>query len=368
MRRLIFICSFLLLPWAAIAADEPFSPTPDVVDYVATFISAEKIPERRTVHHHGAWSRIERTQGDDRTTMYSNDAIPLLITVNPASSEYPRLTIEAGRPRLLDFGLHEHPFKLRQHDTVLGEPCDVWRLGDDLHSCVTTDGIELWKEPYDRTATTKAVALERRTVAESDVLPPADIFNWTTWSGPVSDSVSGTKADATVTMEATGENPAQRTTRTITRRHHPWSTYESFEGEVRRRLLINNKTTGVALRVDTNSDGKLVRLWALKMREGSTGRQPTPLVRLKKRPKETVLGEDCTWFLVKSGAEHERHTECNTKDGLVLKRVIEERGKITLALTATRIERTPLSLADVSPPPSVLDPKNWGITDLAPRQ
>lgn len=348
MRRSILIGSFLLLPWTATASEAPFSPSPDVPDYVATFISAKAIPEHRIVHHHGAWTRVELTQGDDHTTIYHNAALPLLITMNPASSEYPRLSIEAARPML---GLHEHPSKLRQHDTVLGEPCDVWEVGDFLRSCVTADGIELWKAPDDPKAATKAVALERRAVAESDVLPPAEIFNWTTWSGPASDSASGTKADATVTMEATGENPAQWITRDIKRRHHHWSYSESFAGEVRRRLLINNKTTGVALRVDTNPAGKHVRLWAWKMREGSTGRQPIPLVPLRSRPKETVLGEACSWFTVQSGPEYMRHTECNTKDGLTLKEVIEEHGKMTLALTATRIDRTPLSLADMTPPP-----------------
>lgn len=260
MRRSIFIGSFLLLPWTALAADAPFSPSPEVVDYVATFRSDENVPAHRTVHHHGAWTRVEVTQGHGHATTYSNTALSLAITVDPASRETPVLAIESGWPVRESLGWQEHPSKLRQHDTVLGEPCEIWQIGDYLRSCVTADGIELRKEPDDPKATTKVVALERRAVAESDVLPPADIFNWATWSGSAQDSPTGTKADAVVTMEATGGPLSQRTTRTVKRRHQHWSSYERFKGEVRRTLLINNDKTGLALRFDTYPDGKSERL------------------------------------------------------------------------------------------------------------
>lgn len=362
MRTLILMSPFLLLSPAAIADDVPFSPLPDVVDYVATFRSDEKIPDQRTVHHHGAWTKVEQQQGDDRTTTYSNAALPLTITVDPADEEYPRLTIVTGRLAHENLGLVDHPSRSKERDIVLGEPCEIWELEDYRRSCVTADGIELWKRlPIPGDPGTKAVALERRAVAESDVLPPPDIFDWKTWAGPALDSASGTDADAMVTLEASSENASQRAIRTVTRRHHEWSYYERFEGEVRRTILINNKETGLALRFDTYPDGKSARLWIVKLRKDASGRQPIPVAPLKSRAGETILGEVCTWFTVKSEPKDTRQTECNTTDGLTLKKVLEERGGATTSYVATRIERTPLSLADVSPPPSIFDQGNWGI-------
>lgn len=307
MRRSILVGLFSLIPWSTLAAVEaPFAPITDVPDYVATFtseetatpISKEKVLVRRTIYHHGAWTRIEREAGGTRSNTYINTEIPTSMTVDPAPGVFPKLAIASGpKPRE-----ENTRSKTSERDTVLGELCEIWQMGEIgdsknyQRSCVTPDGIELWRRfTNQRRSGRELVAMERRAVSENDVLPPAHIFDWKTWSPPEPESgaASGTSDVLVILEPAADARPDQWTKRRNIRRHHAWTYIENIEGGGRRRASVDNHETRLHLRFEIHPNGKFASLVLYQL---ESDLPPRPLVPLKGREKETILGEECTWF------------------------------------------------------------------------
>src|SRR6187455_894027 len=85
---------------SALANDAPFTPVPDVPDYIATFaVKPSAGPSRidsRTVTHRGGWVRIDSEFNRHRATTFARigDALTVRIQGDPASvPSYTQLTI-----------------------------------------------------------------------------------------------------------------------------------------------------------------------------------------------------------------------------------------------------------------------------------
>ena len=383
-KLLVFISAFAFA-WSAIAAEGPFAPNPDTVDYVAA--SAVKWPpgsprsDRRIATHHTQWTRIDQEVDNlYRSTSYVKDSVPLSITISrEPSGEYRSLQILRGLERHRSRGWSYDAFKTSERDTFLGESCEVWNVARHVSrdgvknaerelkqlSCVTPDGIELWNRFVSNNYTgtsVEATRVERRPIDANDVRPPADLLAWAAWSPPETEAASSdAPGDAVVTMEAAEPvaKPMQ-TKRRIVRRHFPWSATENIADDGRRSLTIKNARTGLLLTFEQNPDGQFARLIISKPSLGAAAQRKKSL---EPHQNETLLGETCTWFDMRLGLMDASEAQCQTADGIVLKKRQSGRGMAPQVMVAVRLERAPVALADVLPPPSILVAGGWGITD-----
>lgn len=321
--------------------------------------------------------------GRYRTTRYFKTAVPVTMIVEPGpAGDYLSLTIRRGPEKHGDSGWTYEAFKTDERDTVVGETCEVWNVARHVTnfgpqkarrelnklSCVTPDGIELWhKFAGTNYAGTwlEAISLERRAVPDSDVRPPADLFNWLTWAGSVPGPATGsaTPGDATVILEPESRESTRGPKVSTTRRHYPWNSTELVEDDGKRSLSLRNMETGLSLRLEKYADGRFAQL--------SIGKYPPETAAsldrfkpVKTGREEIILGESCAWFDMMPGAYDIGRSECQTADGLVLKSVQGGRHMFTPnVLVATSIKRAPVPLAGVLPPQSVFVPRNWGLVD-----
>jgi hypothetical protein len=379
----------LICPGLALAVEAPFAPTPSTVDYVAT--SSVKWPpgsprsDRRIITHHAHWTRIEQEIDNlYRSVTYVKASVPLSISVGRRpSGEYSGLRILRGVDQDRTSGWDHAAFKTGEREIFLGESCEIWNVARHTArdgfknaertlnqlSCVTPDGIELWNrftgDNYAGTSV-ETTHVERRPVDINDVRPPADLLSWAKWATPekeAADSVAATDAqgDAVVTMEwAEPTTTRLQTKLRIVRRHFPWSTTENVENNGQRNLTIVNARSGLTLQLDQSPNGQFTRLTIHKPAPEAVRQNQKPV---KMDQTEAILGEACTWFDMMPGMMDGSYAQCQTADGLVLKDRRSGRGTSQIGMVAVRLDRAPMALADVLPPPSVLVPGYWGISD-----
>jgi hypothetical protein len=368
---------------SAAAGEAPFAPLPNVPDYVATFtVKPQSGGSRnisRTVTHHAGWARIDDAINDQhRLTSYIRIAEPLTITIRRNSepdSLQAHLAIRRGAEAHREHRWDQNAFKTEVRDVIAGVPCEIWDVmrtatdgpGNTKNelkrlSCVTDDGIELRNRfvatRYDGTLV-EATSLVRRPVSAADVLPPSELFELKTWTTePASNNARG---DVTVTMEnlRSGTHPDNIKMR-IVRRHHPWTRSEDVHVGGQRKGAITTADQRLRVQFEINPDGQLTNLILMKIPAAvdvdfTRGMQP-----LKGKERETILGEACTWFDMTPGAMDAGRLQCRTDDGLVL---VENRirwASSYAAIVATRIDRGPVALSDVSPA-AMLARSNWGL-------
>ena len=122
---------------------------------------------------------------------------------------------------------------------------------------------------------------------------------------------------------------------------------------------IVNTSQKLRVNFEIDANGQFTTLILSKLSAGAVRAMEKPRVALGKQ--ETVLGEICTWFDLTPGLMDAGLAQCRTEDGLALK---ERRTSFGSAfdLVATRLERSPVALSDVSPA-DMLARSNWGLPD-----
>jgi hypothetical protein len=371
MRGVFIILGMLFWP-RAVAAEAPFSPVPNAADYVATRVEAAATamglePAENiisSVAHHAGWTRA---QYGERSTRYFNDAGTVSVVVDRAASgEYAHLTIDRETQLQKAAGSSRGGFKTGERQTRLGESCAVleiwrwspWKVPAEF-SCITGDGIALWNRTlYEDGFVKRSVevtSIERRPVQPSQVRPPEDLLELTSWISPAErQSTTAVTSAAPHDFETVmRDHGAIRTTR----RHHPWTSMENFRDEGVRSWSIVNEVSGLHIDFEADPGGDFRKLTIFKGARSLFQGFGTPKdVGIH----ETVLGEVCTWFDLWPGVADGGLAQCRTPDGIVLKEEERSYGGPFKSIAAHQLHRRPVALTDVLPS-DILNPENWGI-------
>ncbi|MET3839486.1 hypothetical protein [Bradyrhizobium sp. OAE829] len=377
MRKFWLLCAALFSPHMAMARppDAPFTPVPDVPDYVATvFVKPYRGPPLQEMHtHHGGWTRVDHRfdQNAYHSTTYFGPG-PLFVTFArespPRVGGHDQLHILRGPAMAHLIRWSDHPFKTGEAQTWLGESCDVWNLpskrliGRDAKrlSCVTPDGIELWSRVENHispTTSLETTAINRLPVKPDDVRPHRDQLDLKSWLTEPRETArpSNAPGDVTVVMRSVLAPSTDRhiQTRTV-RRHYPWTYTEDVDGKGGRRLRFVNEVERLDIAFEHNAAGEPIRLSIQKALRDYVRQKPPDSGRT-----ETILGEQCQ--VTERQSRHGRSSQCRTADGLAL--MDSERGWPDHDLVAVTLDRSPVDLDTVLPPPALFARAAWGIPD-----
>lgn len=122
-------------------------------------------------------------------------------------------------------------------------------------------------------------------------------------------------------------------------------------------VLIENETTGLFFRFEGKAVGDFA---TLVLHKGAPAAATTRRPPVESDRQETVLRERCKWFDMWPGTQDAGLHQCRTDDGVALKDVRTSWGSRN-SLVAVRLDRKPLDLAKVLPPPEILKRENWRL-------
>ncbi len=373
MRRSLAALGVLIAMVAGALADAPFIPNARAPDYVVAMETSSfgrKTESLRSHTHHGGWTRIDTVEKGRPATRYFGHTDSVLVRLQRDSS---------GALSYFDIRRGDDPSPIWSHDrfktgetrTILGETCQVWNVSRStktnfsLLSCVTDDGIELWRAYMgDRGEISSATAtrVERRSVPPWDVRPPVEALSLKAWNelvDPADAAPASAPGDFEAVIEPEPERliPSARYTR-IVRRHFPWILIDEQRVDGQRGLRVSNEVSGFSLRIGIHAKLGLHQLVMNKFAPPAANKvNPVDLDR-----RETVLGETCRWFDIRPSVMDAGLHECRTADGVVLKALEISRGS-RLPLAATRLTRRPVPLAQVLPPAEMVMPRSWNLPD-----
>jgi hypothetical protein len=373
----LLVGTLMTWPHMATAASElPFAPLPDTPDYVATvFVKLSHGPTYREVWtHHGGWTRIDErfdANAYRATTYFGPNQLFVSFAREPSAERegYDWLHVLRGpaMAHLVRWG--DSPFKAGDRRTLLGESCDIWNLSSKRLvrpdakrlSCVTPDGIELWSRVEDDVlpgTSFEATAIERQRVDPRQVQPPRERLDLKSWLGAPGEAHRRPDAprDVTVVMrnDATAQAEPTIQTRTV-RRHYPWTYTEDVDGKGLRKLRFVNEVDRLDIRFETDPAGAPTRLSIEKALKNFDKQNWPDTGRV-----ETILGEACN--VSEHKHRHGRWSACSTADGLRLKEASRDMGE-RYDLVAVSLDRSPVELDAVLPPPSMFAPATWGIPE-----
>lgn len=370
-------------PWAADrdADTAPFSPR-QPPDHVITLVSSQSGQEEwTTLRRHGDWASVEKSIGT--TPVVRGDAKTLVGFAAPVTVGFTR--DPKGRYRVISIRMNATPYRsdspftpawrTSEEDTLLGEHCDVWNItprvssggsNGDWFSCVTRDGIELWRRYVGGSGyryEMRAVSLSREPVAAGDVTPPADLLNPAAW--PL--GLTGQTGDPSVEvlLGTTSDSPAGRRDKhyrrlgPIERTDEPLST------------SVVNRNTGAVARLYRDQEGRFTQLLVSAGRDEAAGNGELGEEDISGRPNAldepglTYAGETCAWFDMTPNIADYNLTACLTEDKVSLAERVNGR--------ATRFNQTALFFSRASLPPSAvalpgsaLVPARWGLPGMQP--
>jgi hypothetical protein len=369
--RTIFLVAAVFIPAVAFAmANLPFAPISPQPDYVVTM--AERLfamDVKRSVTHHGDWTRVDRIGDGYRFANYYfvNGAVAVDDRRSVSSTFFSRGGIDLSYR-------NRAPRNTGERQTHLGETCAVWEVSrsgnpaSSFHlSCVTDDGIELWQRSiYDGKVTTDAEAtrVERRPVTVDEVKPPRTLLTVDWW-----DQIAPTEASAIsgyeIVLELSGQSVNAGESVRTTRQRGPWQSIEETVSGVRRRLEIVHNSDWMNFEYVWDETGAPKRLTITRPASATVDMANTSYTMwIDMKRSETILGETCRWFYLMTNGVSGR-SRCLTNDRVVLKdrregRTIEERDAVQEWI-AVRMTRRPVSLDEIKPPAELLDPRVWGI-------
>jgi hypothetical protein len=375
MRGLLISMAVLLCPAAALAAEAPFAPLPNVVDYIATTVGgwAPRLNEVGRITHHAPWTRIDGLQNGRNSRGYVNDDKTVSIDLQyGASGKYAYLSIvrQIRPPDIPSW--FRGSFRTGERQSVLGESCDVWEIrrwrSYDVpprsFSCVTDDGVELWqKVMYSDGSLMRSVEvteIRRQPVPDSEVRLPDDVLDLNSWIDP-SSQPGGNAASPT----GSGEFEAvlrDRGTIWRVRRHYPWTYSETLLAGGMRQLSIVNEKSGLNLSFESTAGDEFKELMVWKV-SGEIVVGIGPLTPVDLGRKETVLSEECTWFDMLPRVEDVGHYQCQTTDGIPLKDERWSRGTSRTRFVAVEFQRRDITIAEVMPPGDIFSHAKWGIPE-----
>ena len=346
----------------------PISPQPDYVVTMSERLFAMDV--KRSVTHHGDWTRVDRIGEHYRSTNY--------YSVNGAVAVHDqRSSLLTSFARSVDLSHRDYrPRNTGERQTHIGETCTVWEVSrsitdapggsNSFHlSCVTDDGIELWQRSIygsNVTTTAEATRVERRPVTADEVKPPRSLLMLDWWDRDAPSAIAGTETMMELSAESVGAGKSIR----ITRQRGPWQSIEETVSGVRRRLEIVHDSDRRGFDYAWDESGAPDRLTISRppSTPESTATASSAMWGETNR-SETILGETCRWFYLMTNGYSGR-SRCLTNDGVVLKDHHQWRSVVTDKMmvrewTAVRMTRRPIGLDEIKPPVELLEPQRWGI-------
>lgn len=313
----------------------PFSPraAPDHVVVMESVTSAR--PERRTVRRHGDWALV-----DD---LHVSLTRPLAVRYKRASGGgYSEILIAAGDgTTLLPHGGRATP----ERRVIAGETCVVWRLGGSRRSCLTPDGIELWRtNGYQEH---RAVSVRREPVPASVTTPPNDLLAPSRWP------LSRPRADA-ASVEAILSSGLERSRVEGGERYRRMGSIERIDEA--RSIRIHDRESGASVFFTMSPSGRYERLSLAAPQTYD----PKPRL-IERRAPLHVSGRACRWHNIEPHATDSSTTVCLTRDKVPLRATATSWGSTIRDLVATSVTRGRLSPEDVALPAAVLAPEHWGL-------
>jgi hypothetical protein len=369
----LLIAAFVFTFSGMLVDAAPFAPTMPQPDYTVVMVqkSLNQEDARRTVTHHGHWTRIDQTRGAYQSSEYYSAASGTRMIVSGQRS----VSLERKTDQMS--GIDFQARNTGERQTELGESCtvwDVWRTrrpvyGSDVSylSCVTDDGIALWDKTLhgsDVLSSTMATRIERRPIAPEEVQPPPTLLTLDWWSTDVPSFDSTSTPDHEIVMALSGEaSGAGKSIRTM-RRLGPWQFRDEIIGS-RRWIEIAHDSLQMRLRYESDASGEPRRLTITRPginSDSSASVPPKPMsATTDLNRSETILGERCRWFNMMPDVMDAGRRSCLTSDGMVLKEVLSGRGMREQEWNAVRFTRRPIRLDEIKPPAELLDPQFWGL-------
>lgn len=313
----------------------PFSPRA-APDHVVVMDSMGPGPgERRTVRRHGDWVLV-----DD---MHVSLTRPLLVRYKRApGGGYSEIFLyaESGTSLLPHGGR-----VTGERRTIAGETCAVWKLGDSRRSCLTRDGIELWRT--DGHVTHSAVSVRREPVPASLTTPPNDLLDPSLWplSRPRKDAAS-----VEVILSSGLEHPRFESGE----RYRRMGAIERVDEA--RSISVRDRDSGASVFFTTSPLGHYERLSLQAPRSYDM----KPRLMARHLPLH-VNGRACRWHNMEPHVTDSSTTVCLTRDEVPLRVTATSWGSTIRELVATSVTRGRLSPQDVALPAAVLAPENWGL-------
>jgi hypothetical protein len=370
LRTIVLVTAILVPAVASATAYLPFAPIAPQPDYVVTM--SERLfamDVKRSVTHHGDWTRVDRIGEHYRSTNY--------YSVNGAVAVHDqRSALVTSFARGIDLSYRDYrPRNTGERQARLGETCTVWEVSRTITdapggsnyfhlSCITDDGIELWQRSIygSNVTSTEATRVERRPVTADEVKPPRSLLMLDWWDRDAPSTIPGAETMMELSAKSVGAGKSIR----ITRQRGPWQSIEETVSGVRRRLEIVHDSDRRHFEYvwDESSAPKRLSIDRPPSTPGDTASASFAMWNETDR-SETILGETCRWFYLVTTGDFSR-SRCLTNDGVVLKdhqqwRAEMKQEMVVREWTAIRLTRRPISLDEIKPPADLLEPQRWGI-------
>lgn len=336
-------------PWRV--EDETYAPTttpdPGPLDSVAPFspraapdhvVVMESVGpsrrERRTVRRHDDWVLVN--------DLHVSLTRPLVVRYKRApGGGYSEIFLFADGNRALPHG--GRPTGERR--TILGETCEVWRLTPWRRSCLTPDGVELWRT--DRRVEHRAVSVRREPVPAALTTPPDDLLDPALW--PLPRPSAG--ADSVEVILSSG---LERATIDGGKRFRRLGSIERVDEP--RSISILDRESGASIHLTMSPLGGYERLGLFAPQTYDA----KPRLMAHYAPLH-INARTCRWHNMEPHATDGSTTLCLTGDAVPLRITATSWGSTVQDLVATSVSRGPLSPEDVALPAAVLAPENWGL-------
>lgn len=357
-------------------ANLPFAPISPQPDYVVTMVESMygKEVAKRSVTHHGDWTRVDRIEGTYRfVAYYSVNGVVSVHDQRRVSSTF----LSRGGIDLSYRGYR--PRNTGERQAHLDETCTVWEVsrpsegapsdsGSFHLSCVTDDGIELWqRSTFGNKVITfaEATRVERRTVTADEVKPSRSLLILDWWDRDAPTLGASGILGYEITMELSGQSAdAGKSVRT-TRQRGQWQSIEETVSGVRRKLEIVHDSGRMGFEYVWDELGAPKRLAITRPASApEDAATTTPAMWHETNRSETILGETCRWFYLFTFWDVSR-SRCLTSDGVTLKdhwrwRAVEG-PEVVKEWIAVRMTRRPVNIDEIKPSAGLLDPHVWGI-------
>jgi hypothetical protein len=369
--RTIFLVAAIFIPAVASAmANLPFMPISRQPDYVVTMVEslfAKRV--KRSVTHHGGWTRVDRIADGYRFVNY--------YFVNGAVAVHDHRSVSlTSFARGIDLSYRDYrPRNTGERQTHLGETCTVREVSRPSNaslpshlSCITDDSIELWQRSVigSRAITDpEATRVERRPVTADEVKPPRSLLILDWWDRDAPTLAASEILGHEIIMELSGQSADAGKSIRTTRQRGSWQSMGETVSGVRRRLEIVHDSERMRFEYAWDESGGPKRLAIT--RPASTpddAATTTPAMWNETNRSETILGETCRWFYLVTFGDVSR-SRCVTNDGVMLKdhwrwRAVEGPA-VVQEWAAVRMTRRPVNLDEIKPSAELLDPHVWGI-------
>jgi hypothetical protein len=377
LKIIVAICFLLLATASAARADEVL---PLIPDYSLEMSMADgqrsSGPYTRSILHHNGWTR---TQDSDKGS-HSD-----VITYEHAAKNLRLVAGWTSHEDFILFGVTQtsetRKSTARMVDTKAdlvqsGERCrwweKVWEAGSsrDL-SCMTHDGIEIAEkfltveqslileksvmEEKEVSKENRLVKLDRRPVAEKEVLPPAKLFDANYWFRPIRDRRKPTAMSADFEVDM-----VEKDTKVRLLRHYPWQSREVRSKDGTYSLMVWNEHEEQGIWFTASKGERQLR--AARAPRGL----PEPFIEFRTGQVDTgrrgyVLGQTCKWFDMMAGAVDVGEELCLTDKGVPLKHVVSSYWNEDHEYTTVRYKIRPVDMKEIMPPKDMLDPAKWGF-------